>query len=62
LAASVNGVVGFTLTTSGAWQKGSFVWKSGTATTATLSLTDTNLSGPYNDFALDSISFVALDH
>ncbi len=60
LAASVNGVVGATLTTTGAWKKVSFVWNSGTATTATLSVTDTNVSSAYNDFALDDFSFKAL--
>ncbi|MEO7027025.1 MAG: hypothetical protein ABI056_05670, partial [Caulobacteraceae bacterium] len=60
LAASVNGAVGAVLTTSATWQKSSFVWKSGSATTATLSVTDTNTDGPYNDFAVDDFSFKAI--
>lgn len=57
LAASVNGVTGKTLTAGAAWQKSSYVWDSGTATSAMLAVTDTNTSGPYNDFALDYFSF-----
>ena len=62
LAASVNGVVGAVLTTSATWKKSSFVWKSGSATTATLSVVDTNADGAYNDFALDNLSFEAVGH
>jgi len=36
------------------------VWKSGTATTATITLVDTNTSGPYNDFAIDDLAFRAV--
>jgi hypothetical protein len=56
-AASVNGVVGATLTATSSWQNSAFVWTSGAATTATLALIDTNASGPYNDFAVDDFSF-----
>lgn len=59
LVPSVNGTMGPVLTTSGSWQKGGMTWKSGSATTATLTLIDTNISGPYNDFALDDLSFKA---
>ena len=57
LAASVNGVVGANLTATSSWQNSAFVWHSGAATTATLAVTDTNTSGPYNDFAVDDFSF-----
>lgn len=60
LVPSVNGTAGPTLTTTASWQKGSMVWRSGTATTATLSLADTNTEADYNDFALDDLSFKAL--
>jgi hypothetical protein len=61
LSASVNGVVGTVLTTSATWQRRSFVWKSGSTTTATLTVIDTNTEGPYNDFAIDDFSFEAVD-
>jgi hypothetical protein len=60
MAASVNGTTLGTLTASASWQKAGYVWRSGSATTATLTLIDTNTSGPYNDFALDDLSFKAL--
>ena len=56
-AQSVNGVVGANLTASSSWQNSAYVWNSGAATTATLAVTDTNTSGPYNDFAVDDFSF-----
>ena len=59
-APSVNGTTGAVLTTSGSWQKGGMVWRSGSATTATLTLVDVNTQGTYNDFALDDVSFKAL--
>jgi hypothetical protein len=34
-------------------------WKSHSATQVTISLVDTNTAGPYNDFALDDLSFKA---
>jgi len=55
---SINGTVETNLNTTGSWQQASVVWNSGSNTTATLALTDTNLSGPYNDFAIDDISLV----
>jgi hypothetical protein len=60
LAVSVNGQVGTVLTTTATWQKGSFVWKSGKAKTATLTVIDTNVDGTYNDFAVDDFSFAAM--
>lgn len=42
---------------SGQWIKGMFTWNSGSNTTAILSIVDQTVSGPYNDFALDNISF-----
>jgi len=60
LSASVNGVVGAVLTTSATWQKSSFVWKSKKATSATLTVIDTNTDGPYNDFTVDDFSFEAV--
>lgn len=62
MQASVNGTTLGTLTASGSWQKAGYVWRSGSATTATLTLIDTNTNGPYNDFALDDLSFKALAH
>jgi hypothetical protein len=59
LSVSVNGVVGTVLTTSATWKKGSFVWKSGKATSATLTVIDTNVDGTYNDFTVDDFSFAA---
>ena len=56
-AQSVNGVVGANLTASSSWRNSAYVWHSGAATTATLAVTDTNTSGPYNDFAVDDFSF-----
>jgi hypothetical protein len=47
-------------TLTGAWAQYSFTWNSGSNTTASLSLTDTNLSGGYNDFVLDDLSFQAV--
>lgn len=54
---SVNGVNGPTFDTDASWQNSAFVWYSGSSTTATLALTDTNLSGPFNDFLVDDFSF-----
>ena len=56
-AASVNGGVGAVLTASSSWQNSAFFWNSGAATTAILDVTDTNISGPYNDFVVDDFSF-----
>jgi hypothetical protein len=55
---TVNATNGTVLDLNGAWQSNStFVWNSGSSTSAVLSLTDLNESGPYNDFVLDDISF-----
>ena len=52
----INGTNGAALTVNGSWQEGTYTWNSGSSTTATLSLTDTNTSGPYNDFVLTDIA------
>lgn len=58
--ASINGTSGGVLNAIGAWQQSpTFTWNSGASTSATLTLIDTNLSGPYNDFVLTDISFTA---
>jgi hypothetical protein len=57
LSASVNGVVGAVLTTTATWQKSAFVWNSKKATSATLTVIDTNTDGTYNDFTVDDFSF-----
>ena len=53
----INGVPGASLDTNGTWQNSSYVWNSGTNTTATLSFVDTKTVAALNDFALDNISF-----
>jgi hypothetical protein len=63
LAFLVNGVqVGadFVLSTNaGQWQRFMATWDSGTSTQAVISIVDTNIAGPGNDFALDDLSFTA---
>jgi hypothetical protein len=57
---TVNGAIGTALTVDGAWQtNASFIWNSGASTSAVLSLTDANTSGPYNDFVLTDVSFAS---
>jgi hypothetical protein len=57
---TVNGASGTALTLDGAWQtNAAFIWNSGSNTSAVLSLTDTNTSGPYNDFVLTNLSFTS---
>jgi hypothetical protein len=53
---TINGVSGSGSTLTGNWAEYSFSWNSGSNTSATLSLTDANTSGPYNDFVLDDLS------
>jgi VCBS repeat-containing protein len=57
IQASINGVSGATLQTTGDWQQAKFVWNSGDNTTALLNLVDLSTSLPENDFAIDKISF-----
>ena len=54
---TIDGSNGASLTASASWQQGTFTWNSGSNTTASLSLTDTNINGPYNDFVLTDIAF-----
>ncbi|HXZ16725.1 MAG TPA: hypothetical protein VEH77_12270 [Roseiarcus sp.] len=57
LVPTINGASGSGPTLTGSWTEYSFSWNSGASTSATLSLTDANTSGPYNDFVLDDLSF-----
>ncbi|HUN26903.1 MAG TPA: PEP-CTERM sorting domain-containing protein [Steroidobacteraceae bacterium] len=59
LESAINGSAGTTLTATGSWQSALYLWNSGSNTSATLTLTDLDTSGPYNDFAVDDISFSA---
>ena len=43
----------------GQWQNYKFTWNSGTSKSADLILVDLNTDAPWNDFALDDISFSA---
>jgi hypothetical protein len=54
---TINSASGAGWTVGGSWQQYTYTWNSGSSTSATLSLTDTNTSGPYNDFVLDDLSF-----
>ena len=57
---TINGTVigSFTaLSTVGEWTKYQVTWNSGSTTSANICMTDTNLSGIGNDFAIDDISF-----
>jgi gliding motility-associated-like protein len=45
------------LPTACAWVEHSFVWNSGSSTTATISIFNTNTAGGGNDFAIDDIKF-----
>jgi hypothetical protein len=56
---TIDGASGLPLTADASWQMGSYTWNSGSNTSATLSLTDLNPSGPYNDFVLDDISLTS---
>jgi hypothetical protein len=47
-------------TTPGAWQEFTGTWNSGTATSVTLDIVDTNLAPDGNDFSLDDLSFSAI--
>ena len=53
---TVNSNSGAGASLTGGWQQYTFDWYSGANTTATLSLTDTNTSGGFNDFVLTDIS------
>ena len=61
LEVKINGVrVGIEATappTACTWVEHSFVWNSGSSTTATISIYDTNIDGGGNDFAIDDIKF-----
>jgi hypothetical protein len=58
LAPTVSGTDGTALGLNGGWQQNAaFVWNSGSNTTATLSMIDTNTDGSFNDFVLTDISF-----
>ncbi|MGB9454507.1 MAG: hypothetical protein WCB12_00550 [Bryobacteraceae bacterium] len=41
------------------WGNFTFTWNSGSSTSATLALFDLNTDTPWNDFALDDVSFAA---
>ncbi len=56
---TIDGTNGTAHTLTGGWEQYTFSWNSGSNTTANLSLTDTNTSGPYNDFVLDDLSLQA---
>ena len=43
--------------TSCTWVERSFIWNSGSSTTATISVYNTNAAGPGNDFAIDDVKF-----
>jgi len=60
LQLNINGVAVGPVNTTGAvcnWLQISSVWNSGTATTATLSITNLSTSASGNDFAIDDITF-----
>ena len=57
LSPSVNGVAAPTLETTNAWVGSSYVWNSGSNTSATLGLVDLNTVASLNDFAVDDLSF-----
>ena len=60
LQSTINGDNASVINTTNAWQKsGEFIWNSGSNTTATLSVTDTNTDGSFNDFAMTDLSFSA---
>jgi hypothetical protein len=46
--------------TPGVWTKYSGNWSAATSTTAALAIFDPNTSGPWNDFAVDDISFTEI--
>jgi hypothetical protein len=54
---AINGVNGSVLATNATWQRGTVLWNSGASVTATILLTDTNTSGPFNDFAIGHLDF-----
>jgi hypothetical protein len=62
LQISFNGVAAKHLATLPAvwtsWVRYHATWKSRGATEVTISLVDTNVGGPFNDFALDDLSFM----
>ena len=55
---SINGTSGTPLNLNSKWQVGGMIWNSGSANSATVALRDTNIAGPYNDFALDDLSLI----
>jgi hypothetical protein len=57
LSPIIDGTAGRSLDTDGSWQRRSFEWNSGAHTSATLRIVDLNTSGPYNDLAIDDLSF-----
>jgi hypothetical protein len=50
-------VAGSPLDTDGAWQHHSFDWNSGTNVGATIKFVDLNTSVPFDDFAIDDLTF-----
>jgi len=54
---AVNGVVLGDQTVGDSWVPYSYSWNSGLSTTATITLTDLDNSGSFNDFVLDDLSF-----
>jgi hypothetical protein len=57
---TIDGTSGSGNSLIGSWQQYTFSWNSGSNTSAVLSLTDTNLSGGFNDFVLTDISLTAV--
>lgn len=57
LSPIIDGTAGSSLATDGSWQFGTYIWNSGTNTSAILSLVDTNTSASWNDFAVGNLSF-----
>jgi PEP-CTERM motif len=55
---TIAGSSGSGQTLTGGWAQYTFSWNSGTNTVVSLSLTDTNTSGAYNDFVLDDLSLL----
>ena len=59
LLPAINGTALAPLNLNGSWQQASFVWNSGAATSAVLSITDTNTSGGFNDFVMTDIALTS---
>lgn len=57
---TIDGTDGTVLGATGSWQQNAlFEWNSGANTSAVISITDTNSSGPFNDFTIGDLSFTA---